>query len=146
MDLLDCASSLDARSCIQMYCVTTCCAGFASAASRAYRSPRRRFRYTGGPTPGSWYYSKCVRYSGVCHAAAPVQQHQINSVRSEGGTRPRQTRREICTAIVYILQYSIRSWSFQGVCGDAGWPRFLATCSVGFTERGTVATFYRCGG
>lgn len=29
---------------------------FASAASCAYRSPRRRFRYTGGPTPGSWYY------------------------------------------------------------------------------------------
>jgi len=25
-------------------------------------------------------------------------------------------------------------------------PFFLATCSLGFTEQGTVATFYRCGG
>jgi len=45
--------------------------GLVSAAVRAPRSPRR-FRYTGGPTPGSWYYSKYVRYSCIlscqrCH-------------------------------------------------------------------------------
>jgi len=45
--------------------------GFVSAAARAHRSPRR-FRYTGGPTPGSWYYSKYVDCSCTVISTKPL--------------------------------------------------------------------------